>query len=648
MCWKVLDLSCSQQTQNDGTGVTGATIPLFCILMNNTSTGSSDLSFNCSWKYCTSYFPRSRQTIKSPEEGSESASEETTFTNYEIIQPKYEFVDLLIPLCGNCAQLFDSSLIVSAPTSLELAMTNNTTMASVAAGTNNNMVMLPHLLAAFQCQSKKLMEMGMVSSEMAQTVLLRNPSEEATKGQDDEEEEMLNQLFKMIDHPYQLYFKRVLYQDSLEQQRRQLALAPPASVMLGLQQQRQQFLARMHNGLQVIQTYEDPVQQRKVLQFIDFPKIYEHYQELVAAEQQQQQQLQQLPATSSDGSQPAPPPPPPPAEKKTLDELFFLALMRWFKVDFFKWTNKPLCDHCPEGKPPHMECIGMDGPNPVEKLQGWASRIECYKCSLCQQITRFPRYNNPSYMMECSRRGRCGEFANVFGMICRSLGFDVNYVLDWTDHVWIEVWNPALQSYVHMDCCERAYNSPLMYEVGWNKQLTHIFAFNRFHIYNSTSRYSRDLEAVILRRNMEVLPECEVLKLLEVKNKELEQKYLHKQQAATALPVPQEQHPFEQISLADRLAIGKEGFENLNVSYELPYSEIVHRQKKNQLDLAHLSFYSQKKTMKAEEMRGRISGDLAWKKARGEAGGVIAGEEMLETRLPAPVEECTAERESCL
>jgi hypothetical protein len=495
-------------------------LDLYCII-----TFSSEMPF----PYCTSIVPRNDESA-------------------EVLQPKYDFADGSTSLCENCRQLIDPSLISLSP-SQELQFA----------------------FFPFQCQIKKLTDIGLILPEMSNRVKVPFP-----------EASSVYRLLHQVDSPIQLYNKRLFFQKLLNQQRNELGRFPRSAVQL--QQQRQHFLQRMQSGIHVIKTYEDPSQQQRAMQHLNFDKINEYLEVILSN---------------------------PEYNTRTIDEQFFLALLQWFKLDFFKWCNKPSCDFC-EAKHFHMEAVGMDQPNYDEKTFGWASRVECYKCTQCQKVTRFPRYNNPAYMMENSRRGRCGEFANVFGLICRTLGFDVNYILDWTDHVWVEVWNPVLKSYIHVDSCERSYNSPLMYEVGWQKKLSHVLSFNIAFIHDAIPRYTRSLETIIVRRNSEILLESEFLSILKQQNKEMETRYVASRNSFPASSTS------SSLTLLERVRMGKKGFENIHFHSPVSLEEKHFRSKKDLKDLEQLSFYSNKTSAKLEELQGRISGDLQWRKQRGE------------------------------
>lgn len=62
------------------------------------------------------------------------------------------------------------------------------------------------------------------------------------------------------------------------------------------------------------------------------------------------------------------------------------------------------------------------------------------RCTKCGTRVKFPRYIDPEPLLTL-RRGRCGEWVNVFTLLCRTLGYDARCVHDETDHVWTEVCN---------------------------------------------------------------------------------------------------------------------------------------------------------------------------------------------------------------
>jgi peptide-N4-(N-acetyl-beta-glucosaminyl)asparagine amidase len=62
-------------------------------------------------------------------------------------------------------------------------------------------------------------------------------------------------------------------------------------------------------------------------------------------------------------------------------------------------------------------------------------------------------------------------------------------VVDWTDHVWTECFIEETQRWTHMDSCENAYDTPLLYEGGWGKKLSYIFAVSKDEIVDVTPRY---------------------------------------------------------------------------------------------------------------------------------------------------------------
>lgn len=174
----------------------------------------------------------------------------------------------------------------------------------------------------------------------------------------------------------------------------------------------------------------------------------------------------------------------------SLEHAFLKRLAKHFQTQVMTWVNQPPCSVCKTME--HMESRSTRPPETDEELMGKASRVEVYECTKCGQTTPFPRYNSTKKLIEtCS--GRCGEYANLFGLYCRAAGFETRYILDWTDHVWTEVrlGGGGGDRWVMVDSCEGVTDEFSMYEAGWGKNLSYIVALHPTHVMDVTPKYTR-------------------------------------------------------------------------------------------------------------------------------------------------------------
>ncbi len=57
--------------------------------------------------------------------------------------------------------------------------------------------------------------------------------------------------------------------------------------------------------------------------------------------------------------------------------------------------------------------------------------------------------------------------------------------------------------WTHVDACEGAYDAPFMYESGWGKKLSYVFANGENYVVDVTPRYTQRWEEVRTRRVMD-------------------------------------------------------------------------------------------------------------------------------------------------
>lgn len=145
-----------------------------------------------------------------------------------------------------------------------------------------------------------------------------------------------------------------------------------------------------------------------------------------------------------------------------------------------------------------------------------------------------------------------------------------SYVLDETDHVWTEVYSFSQKRWLHCDPCENACDTPLIYETGWNKQLSYIIAYSAEDVQDVTWRYSARHSQVLKRRN-----KCTENELIEALMKLREERQ-------------------KTVTEARRKYLLKRLLEEL------------------------VELMQEKKAGKGDD-KGRISGSMAWRLTRGEA-----------------------------
>mmetsp|Transcript_760 Transcript_760/g.1304 ORF Transcript_760/g.1304 Transcript_760/m.1304 type:complete len:849 (-) Transcript_760:1998-4544(-) len=172
------------------------------------------------------------------------------------------------------------------------------------------------------------------------------------------------------------------------------------------------------------------------------------------------------------------------------DDLLLKRLTLYFK-QIMMWVNNPPCELCGSCD---TKCRHVRGAIRPDEKEGQASRVEVYWCPNCNaETTLFPRYNHPRKLLE-TKKGRCGEYANLFGLFCRAAGFETRYISDFTDHVWTEVYSNRLGRWIMCDSCEGVIDAPSMYEKGWGKNLNYILAFTTDSVVDVTRRYTRKIK----------------------------------------------------------------------------------------------------------------------------------------------------------
>lgn len=321
------------------------------------------------------------------------------------------------------------------------------------------------------------------------------------------------------------------------------------------------FGARLESGVRTALAFEDPAARAHALSVVPVDRLEAEAAALVAESEAAANAHDAEDGDDTAGAKPL-----------SLEDAVLLRALRWFKREFFAWCDKPACKTCGFKDVRHE---GMGEPTAEERAHD-AGRVETYRCPLCQAVTRFPRYNDARKLLE-TRTGRCGEWANAFTLICRALGYDARWCLDWTDHVWTEVWSVSQNRWLHCDSCEDVCDKPLLYDKGWGKRLTYVVAFGKDEAVDVTRRYVADYAQCLERRT-----EC------------------HEGWLAATLS-----------ALTARLRAGRDGDEVTRLST---------RDATDVDELSRAGAHVPPADVTFDDLPGRTTGSVAWRAARGELG----------------------------
>lgn len=98
------------------------------------------------------------------------------------------------------------------------------------------------------------------------------------------------------------------------------------------------------------------------------------------------------------------------------------------------------------------------------------------------------RHSDPLEILAYGQ-GRCSEFSVLFTALCLAHNYRARLILDMSDHVWTEVWNPRQKRWVHVDPSEKKIDDPKMYERDWKKDLKEVYALENGQVENVTVNY---------------------------------------------------------------------------------------------------------------------------------------------------------------